>query len=536
MTVTLLRLFLLRQRGTLRQLVRSFRQPARLIGATVVLFGFGCLIWSSVQRAGDHATLTRESFAVLGAMIFTMSIAGGFVQQGPRFAPADVDFLFPAPFTPRHLLLWRLLHLWPLTLLSVGVMTIAFGLRLERPWRFVVGMSLLQLTALHLQLLVSVLLTKATDATARRLRGAARVIAPIVLFGALLYVVFAISERGGLPQLIAPAANSSLARIVFFPAAACSDFVYGVTDRATLLALLRLVIGAAGTFVLLLLPEVDFLEESVATTARFAKAIAARRRGGGAIAIELSGGGSGRSLALPAWRGLFGGAGALVWKNLLVLGRSWRLVIPGLLVGLMIVLPGILSMRRQGGGAGGQSVAVGSLLLATIFWSSALGFDLRRELDRLDELRALPLRPSALVFAELLVPWVVGAVLQEALLVGVHYGLAGQAHVGSLAVALPLLMFLAVVIDNLSVFLFAPKGSTSSRGGFGGGSPLQALRPIAWLAAAVPGAALWRCLLGLDVDPRIALAAGTLLDVAIAAGLFVLLVRLYVGRTVDAAE
>ncbi len=522
----LLRLWLLRQRGVLRQFGRSMRQPSRAVSVLLVLVAIGFLAWTALANRDQAQSISRESLAVLGAMVFSMSVASGFAQTGPRFAPADVDFLFPAPFTPRQLLIWRLLQMWPLTLVSTSFMLLAFGLRVERPERFLIGMTLLQLTALHLQLLVAVLISRCSDAVAARLRSAGRSFALLALFGALAYLVWTVMERGGVAELIGPVATSPTARLLFFPAAACSDYVFGETSLGVAWALARLAIGAAGTLALLLLPDIDFLEESVATTARLAKVT--RRRDG--VVVESAEGRSGRSLMLPPSPLLFRGAGALVWKNLIVLARSWRSVVPGLLIGLMVVLPAAWTVRR----GVATNVALGSLLMATIFWSSALAFDLRREFDRLEELRALPLSSTTLVLAELLVPWVLGVVLQESLLlVLIRCDPTGTFAGAGPALAIPLLMFLAVVIDNLALFIFAGKGSGPR--GQQGGSPLQLLRPVAWLAAAAPGVLLWWWLLPRVEDPYWAVAAGVGLAAAITACLFFLLVRLYEVRSAEAA-
>src|SRR5688572_3358253 len=237
------------------------------------LLGLG--VWLRINTEGG---LARESLAVLGAMFFVMSIAGGFVQQGPRFTPADVDFLFPAPFSPRHLLMWRLLHLWPLTLFTTLFLLVMFSARLDRPVRFLTGIFLLQVTGLHLQLLIAVLMTKVGDALVKKVRGVARLLAMATLFGALIYLLYALTEQGGVTNLIAPVAQSPVARVLLFPVTACVDFVFGETASATTFAFLRLLLGALGTLGLLLLPDIDFREESVATTARVSRLLAARRR------------------------------------------------------------------------------------------------------------------------------------------------------------------------------------------------------------------------------------------------------------------
>lgn len=520
----LLQLWWLRQRGVVRGLLRSLRQPARLAGVLLVGAMLAFVVWSAWPGRTSGDDIGRDDCAVLGAMIFAMSVGSGFAQQGPRFAPADVDFLFPAPFSPRQLLLWRLLHLWPLSLLSTLFLAVAIGLRTGRPGRFVIGFALLNATALHLQLCASVLTTRLSRAAARRLRTVGRAIAIAVLLVLLLAVFERIVAGGGLAALFGSAADSAVVRVLFFPAVASVDFIFGESAASIALALLRMLAGAAGTLALLLLIDADYLEDSAATTARAARAL--ERRAGGVV-VESAEGRRGRSLLLPPWPLLFRGAGALVWKNLIVLVRSWRSVLPGILIGFVIVLPPLFASSRSAH----LGVGVGALVAGTIFWSSALSFDLRREFERLAELRALPLRPGALVLAQLVVPWAIGVLLQEGLLFA--WALRVPEGPGALlgaALAMPLLMFVAIVIDNMAPFLFAAKGS----GGRGSGAmPAQWLRPIAWLAALAPGVLFGWALLRGGAEPLVAVAAAALVDAAIAAGLFFLLVRLYESRAAE---
>lgn len=524
----LLRLWWMRQRGLLRQFALSLRQPARLFGLLAVAAGIGFIVFVSLGGMEEHARaadLPRDSFALLCSMLFAMAVIGGFAQEGPRFTPADVDFLFPAPFTPRQLLFWRLLQLWPPTLLTTLFLCLAFGLRLAHPGRFLVAMALLQLTALHLQLLIAVSMTRLSDGLSRRLRGGARVLAPLLLFGGLAWLLFAVVDRGGLRGVIAPLVDSSVTRVLLFPVAACVDFVHASSPTALALALARLLAGAGGTLWILLALKVDFLEDSVATTARHARAMSLRRRGGITMDEEAASVTPRRRLSLPPVPLLFRGAGALVWKNALVMARSWQTTAPGVLIGLMVVLPGVwAAMRRDGS----LNVALASLIPATIFWSNALVFDLRRDFDRLDELRVLPFRPAALVLAELLLPWLCGVLLQETLLLAIVLARPVDRELLAGAVAaMPLLMFTALVIDNLALFLFAPKGGAGVRGG---ASPGQALRPIAWLASVAPGAVAWFLLARAGAPPAAAIAVGAAIDLLIALLLFFLLVRLYESR------
>ncbi len=536
MIVRILSLLRLKQRATLRQFVRSLRTPRRAIGLLVLTALIGFVVWSSWHAGGatSRGGLSRESLVLFGAMMLVMSLSSGFVQQGPRFTPADVDFLFPAPFSPRHLLVWRLLHVWPLMLISASFMLLVFGWRYERPGRFLVGIFLLQTTATHVQILISVVLTLASDALARRLRGVGRWITMAALVGGLLFVVLATSRNGGLGPIVASVTRSSATRLLLFPAAACGDFVFGETARATGFALLKLVLGAAGTLGLLLLPDVDFREESIATTARISRLLAARRRLGTAVDVEEVR--RVRSGVLPAARLLFRGSGAIVWKNLLLAVRSWKSLVPSLAIGLIVVLPIVFATRKAGVDAARGALV--PLLMVTLLLSNALGFDLRREVDRLDQLRALPLSPRSVVFAELIVPWVLGVTLQELLVATI--ALAGQGDrvgLSVVALAMPFLTFLAVEIDNLALFLFAPKTQAgAARGSLSSSSPGQMLRAFVWLIAAAPGIVAGLALYAATRSIGWSIAAGSAVEIAIAAALFVLLVRCYGSREVESGD
>lgn len=530
MSVPLLALWWLGQRAWLRHQVR---RPRRLLVIVVVI---GLLVLR-VVTIRQHAPLlgsdTQSPLLLLGSMLFLLSVASGFLQQGPRFAPADVDFLFPAPVSPRGLLLFRLLHLWPAALLSSAFVVLMFGDTVGSPWRVFVGLGALQVTALHLQLLVSILLTRADDAVAKRLRGGARVVLLLVLFAGVFALIAAISEHGGPGAVIAEVARSPAARVLIFPATACADFVAADTAARTLVALLRLALGVAGTFALLMVPEIDFREESIDTTARVARLLAQRRRGETVIDLD------GRRVASRTGRAtrLFSGAGAILWKNSIVLSRSLRTVVPGILFGLLFVLPALFASRRD---VLGVFPAMMAITMATLFGSNAFNFDLRREVERIDSLRALPLPAAAIVLAELVTPWVLSVGLQELLVATVVLTVdVDREWFGALALALPIVTAVLVVIDNLSVFLFAPKpGSADARAGAGSGagSPAQLLRVLVWFVALLPAAGALLVARLLDARHWVGLTAAAAVELLVAVALFVALVRCFERREFAAGE
>jgi hypothetical protein len=533
----LLQLLVLKQRAWLRHQVRSLKVPRRLI----TFLAMSALIAVRVvtmhhNRAppGDaHAAL-----AVLGAMLFVLSLASGFLQQGPRFTPADIDFLFPTPISPRGLLLFRLLHLWPLTLFSSAFMVLIFGAQAGSPWRLLVGLFALQVTAVHLQLLISVLLTRASAAAAKRLRGTARTAALLVLFAGISALILTITEQGGIASVVEPVARAPIARFLFFPAAACADFVFAERATTELLALARLLVGAVGTGVLLMVPEIDFREESIETTARVSRLLAQRRRGETMIDLD-----SARRVRSRTGRGsfLFRGAGALVWKNGVIFSRSLRSVLSAVAFGLVFVLPILFTARQTRAGVGatpvGAYVSIGALMMLTSFASNAFNFDLRREIARIDQLRALPLPAGSIVLAELFLPWLLCVVLQEAIVAAIaRFASHDRSMIVLLSLLLPIASFVMVVVDNLALFVFAPKpGSGATRGSLAASSPAQMLRLLAWALALAPAVFAYG-FVRVRSDELFAALAAAGVEGLIALGLFLLLVRSFERREFDAAE
>ena len=106
MSPPLLALWWLGQRAWLRNQVR---RPRRLLFVAVVLALLVVRVVAMPRRPPLLGSDAQSPLLLLGSMLFLLSVASGFLQQGPRFAPADVDFLFPAPLSPRELLLFRLL-------------------------------------------------------------------------------------------------------------------------------------------------------------------------------------------------------------------------------------------------------------------------------------------------------------------------------------------------------------------------------------------------------------------------------------------
>jgi hypothetical protein len=109
---------------------------------------------------------------------------------------------------------------------------------------------------------------------------------------------------------------------------------------------------------------------------------------------------------------------------------------------------------------GSGSASSAGQLLGTVAWLnvvfiSMLKFDFRDELDRLDVLRSLPIRPLAVAAAELVTPVLLLSVMQALLLLAVAYAFSGARPfvLWAAAFAVPFNVLLAAV-ENLLFLMF----------------------------------------------------------------------------------
>ena len=170
--------------------------------------------------------------------------------------------------------------------------------------------------------------------------------------------------------------------------------------------------GALGSLWLLLRLKADIFETSLATTARAAEKRLRIRQGRSLVVIP---GRQPRSVHLPS-SPLFRGIGAIVWKNLVVAGRSRRelvlasvftLIYTGFLVAIRWVLHRLMA---QGGELPARQIMdfdngiALALCLLVFFLQRTFPFDFRRDGQHLVGFRTLPVSPFALALAEIAVP------------------------------------------------------------------------------------------------------------------------------------
>jgi hypothetical protein len=169
--------------------------------------------------------------------------------------------------------------------------------------------------------------------------------------------------------------------------------------------------SAAVSLWLLLKLKANISETSVEATTRAAEKRLRLRQGRSVEVIEEA---QLRSATLPSM-GMFGGIGAIVWKNLIAAVRSKRelalaaavtLIYTGFLIALRWLLRRLMA---EGGQLPPEEVMdldkslLGLLGFLAFFLQRAFPFDFRRDGQHLVGFRALPFSPLALTLAQLAV-------------------------------------------------------------------------------------------------------------------------------------
>lgn len=167
---------------------------------------------------------------------------------------------------------------------------------------------------------------------------------------------------------------------------------------------------------------------------------------------------------------------AVLWKNLILLGRYVSMATLLRIVPAFVILAAIVA-NRTGGGV----VALGALIVAAyavVVGPMSMRVDLRNDLPRLQVLKTWPLRGASLLAGELAAP---GVVLTVAAWVGLAVALAGSGAVEGLSLTLaqraaialalgllaPALIGLQLVTQNAAVILlpgWVPTGPSRPRG------------------------------------------------------------------------
>src|ERR1035441_200906 len=412
--------------------VRSLRRPTTLIGFAYVLAVLVLLFhW---RHEAIYGRLVQGDILITGAFLMLGgSLIKGFWQRGLVFEPPDIEFVFTSPFTQRQVVFYRLLPNYLYALVQGLVLAALFAPHLSHPLLMAAGLTLFQITCFHVSTAAS--LYAGTFPEDRHHRIRCMVLGAGFIFTALYF-------RAAWEVRFVPAfALSPVAQLLFYPAvtlpeAASSPAFHKWALRLALTACVWLqqlwsaviylgaITLAAGVSLWWLFRlKANLFEPSLATTSRAAERRTRLRQGRDLATADKTEASSARLPALS----LFGGVGAIVWKNLLAARRSRRqllvaFILTALYAGSLVALLRHIDAELHAASPGqlaSPEVTMGRFAfhLGLALWIAILApflqrifpFDFRRDGHHLLDFRTLPMSPLCLVLAEVSVP--VGLVL-----------------------------------------------------------------------------------------------------------------------------
>lgn len=393
---------LLRLRGwsLVRRVRKGLRKPA---GIALAIFA-GCLgffwlisliVGSRHSQPADPAAVRLYGPAALAGMA-VLNVFGA--RQGMRYSAAEVDLLIAGPFSRRDLLTYKAV-IGLLSAVGAGVWVSLFMQQLASRWIFMFVAATLALAVLNM-LAIAVVLGQRYVGTRVRRRWQKAVIG---VFAVL--VVAAVVRSMPIDPAMGPleAAQSVLASpVVQTLLLPFSVFTMMLTAGSWAVVLPLVVIALLMWCTMFALAI--WLDERCATASveqdahRHEKAAQARKRSGMPITYA-------RRAARWQVGGFpwLAGAGPMIQRQLITASRSMKaLWVP--MVALLAAFGWPVAMVKGEGPEAILAVIGFGMFMVAIAMPQMLPFDFRGDLDQMDWLKMLPIRPLPMALGELVTP------------------------------------------------------------------------------------------------------------------------------------
>ncbi|MGP0065293.1 MAG: putative ABC exporter domain-containing protein [Isosphaeraceae bacterium] len=440
----LFKLLLLSNKAALR---RTFRGVKSVRGALLLLFTVGFvammivpqIVAAIAMRSHPEALNFADkvepyaSLALLAmAMLFVFTSAG---EKAIYFSPAEVDFLFPAPFTRHELLIYKLVK----TAVGLVLMSLFFSLMMMvyfRSWLSSLAGIMLSLAMLQL---VGMATAMVGQIVAESIYTRARRILLVVLLLMLFVGLGQIGRRvqaGGIAELAAGLRESQTFRVLLAP--------FEVFTRVTFAEAMSpawLGWGAAalaidlGLLILILKLDANYLESAAAISQKVYEQMRRARMGGG---VAMPAGARAGRFRLPQPPRL-AGAGPVAWRQLLLAVRTSRHMFVACLgfAVVFLVMSRAIAPGLNGPGAGlAPAMGIAMTMYLSFVFSMQLPWAFRGDIDHIDFLKTLPMHPMILALGEL-----GGGVLLMTLIQLVMFALFAAAAPAGVAVTLTAIAF-----------------------------------------------------------------------------------------------
>jgi hypothetical protein len=396
---------LLQLRGWLRSLRRSLGTPRGLL---LILAGmFVCCGWLSalVVRPSSSAGPDREFLERFGpfglAASCLLSLVFSSSARAVSFTPAEVDLLFPGPFTRRQLLAYKLAGIVGGSLLST--LFISLFVQGYATW-FMAAFTGLALALLFMQFFSTAVTLLANTVSARafsRGRKVALVIA-LLLIAAAAAQAWRNTPAGAPEELFNRMEGSAVWQAVRVPLSWFVDTYlaerfwpdlvqWGGRALAVDLGLLLLVFAL----------DAQFLEASAAASERLYARLQQLRSGQATLTGPSPAGRVRLRLPMPPW---CGGAGPILWRQWTTAARSYLLLLLLVAFLALTVVPVLAGADESEDGPAMGWVLAALVAGLPVFLTPAVVCDFRGDLDRMDVLKSLPVAPCGLALGQVLAP------------------------------------------------------------------------------------------------------------------------------------
>jgi len=424
----------LRYRAGWRRLVRLLRTPK---GILIGGFGaFGLLVWlvPGIIAAFRGRPVVNEiadgvapfgPFIILGLLLLSLVRSPG--EEALAFLQAEVDLLFPAPFTRRQLLFYKLAQrVVPLLFVSLffSLWTRQFTYGWLQGWLGI----LLTLWFLHLVGLCVAMLGQVFE---KRRFAVWRRLIVLGVFAAVVLVSWWMSRtmplagpllgEGSKPvEMLRTFASSSAGAIVSAPAVPFARVIFARDAwpdlpfwGALAFAINAALLGLAARL------DANWLEAGAESSKKLAERLEQYKRTGSASTR----GAMFAFVRLPMFPRL-GGVGPLAWRQSITGIRQGArgLMIIAIVIAAMIVpqlfregtdpLHGGTTGTGPGWATAFKPVSFFLLGYISLFMPQLLRLDFRGDTDRMDTLKSLPVSPFAVAAAQVVVPAAIVTLIQ----------------------------------------------------------------------------------------------------------------------------
>jgi hypothetical protein len=419
MHTALWKLYRLRIRGSIRSMVGKLKsvRGAALVAFTLLLlglmFGPNLAMAFKLSRAGvmgQSADAFRELVPVAMLLYVVLTVVTSLGERAIYFSPSDVDFLFPAPFSRRQILLYKIL----------GSVTAAIFIALLMPTSLVmyvrswpaaaVGFFLAWLMINSLTMCAQLVAQSVTERAFSRARK-------FLLGGLIAAAAVAMGQaasrglQGPWQETLFRARHSAVAEILLAPFAVFAKII--VAERLIPDALGWAALGAIlvlGVYALAIRLDANYLETAV----RVSRQMQERKRrvmSGGIFASQTKRAVQSSRLPQPPW---LGGVGPLVWRQVVQSLRGSR----GAMVLAVIAVVAIGAPLAFGARRDNElptvlpHMIIGIAAYVTFLFSAQTPLGFRGDYERMDLLKSLPIRPVAMACGQTVVVAMILALLQ----------------------------------------------------------------------------------------------------------------------------